>query len=82
MHKGQVAIDGDAFHFAGNAAGLLDVAYDAVEPIWKKRIVLDVWPRHEIRKQISLALIEDLVEDNVQHVSDVISCHKSASIRL
>jgi hypothetical protein len=54
------------FTSQGNAAGLLDVAYDAVEPIWKKRIVLDVWPRHEIRKQISLALIEDLVEDNVQ----------------
>ena len=78
VHKSEIAVDGDAFHLAGNAPGLLDVAHDTVEPIRKKRIVLDIWPRHETRKQISLALVEDLIEDNVQRLSDVISCHKSA----
>jgi hypothetical protein len=66
------------FTSQGIPPGLLDVAHDAVEPIRKKRIVLDVWPRNETRKQIGSALVEDLVEDDFQRVSDVISCHNSA----
>jgi hypothetical protein len=65
MDKGKVAIDGDAFYLAGNAPGLLDVAHNAVEPIRKKRIVLNVRPGHEPREQISLALVEDLAEYDV-----------------
>jgi hypothetical protein len=77
MYKGEVAINGDAFHLAPNAAGLLDVAHDAVEAIRKQGIVLDVWPGHESRKQINSALVEDLVENDVNCVSDVISCRSA-----
>jgi hypothetical protein len=38
------AIDGDAFHLAWNAASLLDVAHDAVEPIRKKHLYGNLSP--------------------------------------
>src|SRR5258708_3690974 len=38
VYEGQISIDGDTLHLAGNAAGLLDVGNDAVEPIRKKRV--------------------------------------------
>jgi len=56
-----------------NGKNLLNVVHDAVEPIRKKRIVLDGWPGHETRQQVSLALVEDLIVDDVKRVSDVIS---------
>lgn len=35
--------------------------------------MLDVWPGHETRQQVSLALVEDLIVDDVKRMSDVIS---------
>ncbi|ANB76942.1 hypothetical protein [Paraburkholderia phytofirmans] len=68
VHKSKIAIYRNAFNLAWNAPGLLDVAQDAVEPIWKKRIVLNIWPAHEIRIQVRLALVEDLLVDSVKHL--------------
>ena len=34
--------------------------------------MLDVWPGHETRQQVSLALVEDLIVDDVKRMSDVI----------
>src|SRR5882672_9514921 len=78
VYEGQISIDGDTLHLARNAACLLDVGHDAVEPIGEKRIVLNVRPGHETRKQINSALIKNLVVDNVQRVLDMLSCHKSS----
>src|SRR5439155_12861127 len=36
LYKGQIAINGDTFYFAGNAPSLLNVVHDVVEPIRKK----------------------------------------------
>src|SRR5712664_2914389 len=78
VYKGQIAIDSDAFDLAGYASGLLDVAYDGIEPIREKRIVLDIWPAHETGIQVGLALVENLLVDNVEHVLDAISGHTLA----
>jgi hypothetical protein len=78
VYEGQISIYGDTLHLARNAAGLLDVGDDAVEPIREKRIVLNVRPGHETRKQFSSALIKNLVVYNVQRVLDMLSCHKSS----
>jgi hypothetical protein len=32
VYEGKIPVDGNTFHLAGNAAGLLDVGNDAVEP--------------------------------------------------
>ena len=50
VYEGQISIDGDSLHLARNAAGLLDVGHDAVEPSGEKRIVLNVGLGHETRK--------------------------------
>src|SRR5258708_3690977 len=34
VYEGQISIDGDTLHLAGNAAGLLDVGNDAVNPLF------------------------------------------------
>src|SRR5712664_4645837 len=68
VYEGQISIDGDTLHLAGNAAGLLDVGNDAVEPIRKKRVVLNVWPGDKTRKQIGSALIKNLVVYNVDRM--------------
>src|SRR5260370_10857464 len=73
MYKRQVAINGDAFNFAGNAPDLFEEAHDTVKAIRNQRIVLDVWPRHESRKQVGSALIEDLVVDDLKGLPDAIS---------
>lgn len=73
MHEGQIAIDADALHLAGNAAHLLDVAAYAVGPIWKERIVLDVWTGHQIPQQVSLTLVEDFAVNDVQRPLDSVS---------
>src|SRR5271154_6109562 len=78
VYEGQISIDGDTLHLARNAAGLFDVVHDAVEPIEEKRIVLNVRPGHETRKQISSALIKNLVVYNVQRVLDMLSCHRAS----
>ena len=78
VHKSEIAVDGDAFHLAGNAAGLLEKGHDAVDPIGHQRIVLDVRPGHEIRIQVGPPHGEDLVVDDVERVLDVIFCHDSA----
>src|ERR1700722_1559436 len=78
VYEGKIPLDGNTFHLAGNAAGLLDVGHDPVEPIGEKRIVLNVRPGHQTRKQISSALIKNLVVYNVQRVLDMLSCHKSS----
>src|SRR5258708_9304708 len=61
VYEGKILVDGNTFHLAGNAAGLLDVGNDAVEPIRKKRVVLNVCPGNKTRKQISSDLIQNLV---------------------
>jgi hypothetical protein len=82
MYKRQVAINGDAFHFAANAPDLLEEAHDAVKAIRNQRIVLDVWARHESRKQVGAALIEDLVEDDLKGLPDAISFRSQKLIPL
>ena len=77
MPKGQIAIDGDTFHFAGNARRLLDVTHDAVEPVRKKRVVLDVGSGHETWQQVGMTLVEDLVVDDAKCVSHAVFCHGS-----
>jgi hypothetical protein len=78
VYEGEIPVDGNTFHLAGNAAGLLDVGNDAVEPIRKKRVVLNVWPGNKTRKQIGSALIKNLVVYNVDRVLDMLSCHKAS----
>ena len=78
VDKTQYAVDGDAFHLAGNAASLFEKSHDTVNAIPDQRIVLNVRPGYERRIQIGPPLIEDLVVDDVKRVSDVISCHDSA----
>ena len=68
VYDGKIPVDGNTFHLAGNAAGLLDVGNDAVEPIRKKRVVLNVWPGSKTRKQIGSALIKNLVVYNIDRV--------------
>jgi hypothetical protein len=68
VYDGKIPVDGNTFHLAGNAAGLLDVGNDAVEPIRKKRVVLNVWPGNKTRKQIGSALIKNLVVYNIDRV--------------
>jgi hypothetical protein len=78
MYERQIPIDGNTFHLTGNAAGLLDVGHDAVESIREERIVLNVSPGYQTRKQIGSALIKNLIVYNVQRVSDMLYCHKSS----
>ncbi len=78
VYDGKIPVDGNTFHLAGNAAGLLDVGNDAVEPIRKKRVVLNVWPGKKTRKQIGSALIKNLVVYNVDRLLDMLSCHKAS----
>ncbi len=66
------------FTSQGNAAGLLDVGNDAVEPIRKKRVVLNVWPGNKTRKQIGSALIKNLVVYDGNRVLDILPCHKES----
>jgi len=66
------------FTSQGNAAGLLDVGNDAVEPIRKKRVVLNVWPGNKTRKQIGSALIKNLVVYDGDRVLDILPCHKES----
>jgi hypothetical protein len=61
VYDGKIPVDGNTFHLAGNAAGLLDVGNDAVEPIRKKRVVLNVWPGNKTR-------IKNLVVYNIDRV--------------
>ena len=68
VYDGKIPVDGNTFHLARNAAGLLDVGNDAVEPIRKKRVVLNVWPGNKTRKQIGSALIRNLVVYNIDRV--------------
>jgi hypothetical protein len=75
VYKGQIAIDGDAFDLAGYASGLLDVAYDGIEPIREKRIVLDIWPAHETGIKICLAQVENLPVDCIKRLLDALSGH-------
>src|SRR5208282_2253981 len=75
VHKGEVAIDRDAFDFAGYAPGLLNVTDDGIETIREKWVVLNVGPAHEIWIQVRLAFVENLVVDCVEHALDVISGH-------
>ena len=75
VYKSQIAVDGDAFDLAGYAPGLLDVAHDGIEPIREKRVVLEIWPAHETRIQVGLALVENLLLDCVERVLDAISGH-------
>jgi len=78
VYDGKIPVDGNTFHLAGNAAGLLDVGNDAVEPVRKKRVVLNVWPGNKTRKQIGSALIKNLVVYNVDRLLDMLSCHKAS----
>jgi hypothetical protein len=78
VYDGKIPVDDNTFHLAGNAAGLLDVGNDAVEPIRKKRVVLNVWPGNKTRKQIGSALIKNLVVYNIDRVLDMLSCHKAS----
>jgi hypothetical protein len=75
MHEGQIAIDADALHLAGNAPHLLDVAAYAVGPVWKEGIVLDVWTGHEIPQQVGLTLVKDFAVYDVQRPLDSVSCN-------
>jgi hypothetical protein len=77
VYEGKIPVDGNTFHLAGNAAGLFDVGHDAVEPIGKERVVLNVWPGNKTWKQIGSALIKNLVVYNVDRVFDMLSCHKA-----
>src|SRR5882724_347621 len=82
VYDGKIPVDGNTFHLAGNAAGLLDVSNDAVEPVRKKRVVLNVWPGNKTRKQIGSALIKNLVVYNVDRLLDMLSCHAHKRIRV
>jgi hypothetical protein len=75
VHKGEVAIDGDAFDLAGYSPDLLDITHDDIEPVREKRVVLNVGPAHETWIEVRLTLVENLVVDCVEHASDVISGH-------
>jgi hypothetical protein len=75
VYESQIAIDGDAFDLAGYAPGLRDVARDGSEPIREERVVLEIWPAHETRIQVGLALVENLLVDCVERVLDAISDH-------
>ena len=77
MDKGQITIDGDAFHLAAKAASLLEEAHNSVETVRNEWIVLNVRSGYEIRIQVGAPLVEDLVVDDVEHLSDVISFHNS-----
>ena len=68
VYDGKMPVDGTTFHLAGNAAGLLHVGNDAVEPVRKKRVVLNVWPGNKTQKQIGSALIKNLVVYNIDRV--------------
>jgi hypothetical protein len=75
VYKGQIAVDGDAFDLTGYAPGLPDVAHDGIEPIGEKRVVLEIWPAHQTRIQVGVALVENLLVDCVERVLDAISGH-------
>lgn len=63
MDEGEVAIDGEALHFAGDLFDLLEEVDDELRPVGKLRVVLDVGTSDQGRVQVAATFVEDLVID-------------------